>query len=502
MQTPSGLRASGLAQVLAMQSPLFDKGGNVVAMEEMCWKPSGIAKKVVLNWHLFSSVPVDVAEAFVAFMRHNISVKSLDHCENAFRELRLLSGSFNSAIRGGLRGILLGRLAELRAEGAEWRFHYLRDWYRWSYDQALEGFEDPEFFYELVALRIPGNRKGEAVMSEDPEEGPLDEIEEIALRSALRQDRDSLLERTLTWAFLALGCNPKNFVYLLESDAGAVVHNGYSFPTVDVPRIKKGFDPRRELKTRKLDASMADLFDALTARNRKLSIPGEFSRPMFARSTPRPDCMGTAIEKYAFHFTTRDLTKMVTAYVRKLGVLSHRTGRLLRVTPRRLRYTFATRKVQEGCSMEALAELLDHTDLQNIVVYYAGTSMLKRLDQAMAVSEGPLVDRFMGRIVNDESEAFDGGGRVKAALVGRIKDIGTCGSTSLCSLFPPFSCYLCPLFQPWRNAPHRGVLSDLILQRDTRIADTGREDDRIAKQYDEIILKVGQVVSLCEASLN
>ena len=33
-----------------------------------------------------------------------------------------------------------------------------------------------------MELRIPGNAKGEAVLSEDPDDGPLDELEEIALR--------------------------------------------------------------------------------------------------------------------------------------------------------------------------------------------------------------------------------------------------------------------------------------------------------------------------------
>jgi len=148
--------------------------------------------------------------------------------------------------------------------------------------------------------------------------------------------------------------------------------------------------------------------------------------------------------------------------------------------------------------MDVLADLLDHTDLQNVIVYYSGASMIKRLDEAMAVSVGPFVNRFLGHVIENEAGAIGSGGRVKAEPMGRIKNIGSCGSTSLCTLFPPFSCYLCPLFQPWRHAPHREVLEDLIRQRDDRIEATGRDDDRIAKQYDEIILSVGQVVALCE----
>ena len=146
--------------------------------------------------------------------------------------------------------------------------------------------------------------------------------------------------------------------------------------------------------------------------------------------------------------------------------------------------------------MEALAELLDHTDLQNVMVYYSGAGIGKRVDEAIAVAVGPLVNRFMGRVV-PHGQSGDGGA-IKAHPLGRIVDIGSCGSTSLCTLFPPASCYLCPKFQPWKDAPHREVLSELVRLRDERLATSGRARDRMAKQYDEMILAVGQVVALCE----
>ena len=492
---------SSLSAIVRSQGGIFDHSGNLVERDGNSWRLPGVARTRVFNWDLFPEVPSEIAEALVAFVRFNVETKSSDHCYNVFRELKDLCGNIARYETDGMRSFLLERLATLRNAGGEWKFHFIRDWYRWCSDQSLTGFDDDELRYELLNFRIPGNKKGEAVQSEDPEEGPIDDFEEIALRAALHRDSGHLLERALTWSFLATGSNPKNLVYICEDDHKTIVHDGNAFHSVDMPRIKKGMHPREVLKPRKLDAFLAGLYDELKQRNAGIGIPTGFSRPLFSRTTPRPDCLGTAIQEYAYHFTSKDMLRMVSEYTHDLGVISHRTGERLRITPRRLRYRFATKKVLEGCPMEVLKDLLDHTDLQNVIVYYSGSSMIKRLDEALAVSVGPYVNRFMGRVIASESEAIGNGGRVKTDALVRIRDIGSCGSTTLCSLFPPFSCYLCPLFQPWRDAPHREVLSDLVRQRDDRIGATGRDDDRIAKQYDEIILAVGQVVALCDGDV-
>lgn len=491
--------ANAIRHALLDQGPVYDAAGRIVPLEGKSWRLVDVAKSRMLNWNAFDVLPVEIANALVAFMRFNVETKSHDHSANTFRELKRLCKKIRRYETGGLRELLLGHLADLRNCGNEWTFHYSRDWFRWSAEQDYPGFDDPELLYEITALRIPGNAKGEAVLSDDPEDGPIDDLEEIALRAALHRDDGNLLARALTWSFLALGSNPKNLVYLCEGDLKQIQSGEHAFFSLEMPRIKKGVSPRAVLKPRKIDVFLAGLFKELISRNESVAIPDGFSRPMFSRKTPRPDCMGTAIQEFAYHFTAKEMLRMVQEYCASLGVVSHRTKKPLHITPRRLRYRFATKKVQEGCPMEVLKDLLDHSDLQNVMVYYAGSSMTKRLDEALAVAVGPIVNRFMGRLVLDEGHAAGDGGRIKAEPLGRIRNIGSCGSQTLCTLFPPFSCYLCPLFQPWRDAPHREVLQDLVLQRDARIEAAGRDDDRIAKQYDEILVAVGQVVALCEA---
>ncbi|MDQ6674514.1 MAG: tyrosine-type recombinase/integrase, partial [Chloroflexota bacterium] len=63
-------------------------------------------------------------------------------------------------------------------------------------------------------------------------------------------------------------------------------------------------------------------------------------------------------------------------WVRAAGLISPRTGKPLHLTPRRLRYTLATEMAREGASRHKIADVLDHTDLQNVEVYIEAASYI------------------------------------------------------------------------------------------------------------------------------
>ena len=51
------------------------------------------------------------------------------------------------------------------------------------------------------------------------------------------------------------------------------------------------------------------------------------------------------------------------------GLISPRTGKPLMITPRRFRFSIATHMAEEGASLFHIAEVLDHSDTQNVRVY-------------------------------------------------------------------------------------------------------------------------------------
>jgi hypothetical protein len=156
---------------------------------------------------------------------------------------------------------------------------------------------------------------------------------------------------------------------------------------------------------------------------------------------------------------------------------------------------------EQGVPAALLADLLDHTDLQNVMVYVnLRSEAVERLDKALDRDAGPIIRRFAGRLVESESMATPSGAssrvygqtRVLASLGG----IGTCGRGALCNLYPPYSCYLCPHFQPWKNAPHERMLEDLLEFRQALISQACGRSDRIPHQLDDVIEAIREVVKL------
>jgi hypothetical protein len=155
----------------------------------------------------------------------------------------------------------------------------------------------------------------------------------------------------------------------------------------------------------------------------------------------------------------------------------------------------------EGHGELVIAELLDHTDIQNVGVYVQATpEIVERIDRAMAMHLAPLAQAFAGVIIADESEATRKGDPTSRICDPRIdssmKPMGNCGKYAFCGSLAPISCYTCRSFQPWLDGPHEAVLNHLILERERLLVGS---DIRIASINDRTILAVAEVVHRCEA---
>jgi Phage integrase family len=244
----------------------------------------------------------------------------------------------------------------------------------------------------------------------------------------------------------------------------------------------------------------------LIRENRAISDLADNSdgRPLFRRDTKRGDIDENGpLWEYRFHYLGTDLNKLVSNAVKKLNVVSTRTGQPIKVSVRRLRYTFATRLVREGASPRVLADALDHTDLQHIRVYFdIKSDIVEKLDAAMALELGPLSQAFLGHIVRSEVDAERGdfkGSRIYHAdrRSRTLEPLGTCGSFSFCGLAAPLACYTCIKFQPWMNAPHDKALAALLDERQRRL-DEG-QDGKMISLFDNTIMAIADVIKRIEA---
>jgi hypothetical protein len=345
--------------------------------------------------------------------------------------------------------------------------------------------------------------------------GALDDLEFIALRTKLRSiGRDVLtnLEYALCWLAIGLGCNPLAYALLREEDFKPLQEVGTKrvYVRLDVPRIKKGDDHYREQFHEKnlndeIGAAVTRLVLANQASRAQHGWPDGCEFPLFARFSIDEVRAAGQYREFAMHLRAEEISPILQSAVDKLGVISHRTGQPLQVNARRFRRTYATRAVEEGASPLELAVMLDHSDLETVMVYFeTRASQVNRLDAAMAVKLAPLADAFMGRIVRTESEAVNGDDpskripwyrRHRDQLPEKGGNLGTCGSGP-CHLFAPISCYTCHRFQPWRDGPHREVLDWLCAERDRKVEE--KLDPQMVKIHDDTILAVAAVINACE----
>jgi hypothetical protein len=321
-----------------------------------------------------------------------------------------------------------------------------------------------------------------------------------------------LQQKVVVALSIAFGRNPANLTFLRESDFECLAP-GSEDPCyiIRMPRIKKRFvNPRDDL----LDEYLDPYFGAMIEQLLQISklIPLNFADRAFVNPEDRPLLINRNGNKAAilskdidniFNLTSRDISNLLNAFIKRHSIISPLTGKLMHVTPRRLRYTLATGLAAEGISKRELARILDHTDTQHVHVYFeiAG-KIVEHLDKAAAKGFSKYLNFFKGKLIDSNNDAVNGERDDKHLTFVDDQnpddqtDIGVCGESNICHLDPPYSCYLCPKFQPYRYADHENVLECLLSGREERLKKY--ENARLGIQLDEVIAAVAQVAKLCE----
>jgi integrase len=354
----------------------------------------------------------------------------------------------------------------------------------------------------LRDLTLRGNMKGVAVLTMDPLIGPFTDIEHESIQSALNDaftdGRIAEDAYVLAWLFMAFGQRPTQYAALKVCDISSTLIDGEIHYNLNIPRAKqRNAHPRAQLIQRPVVSQIGKLLLDYADRVRqqfvgKIADPSD--APMFPSSVE-----GEWSSGYEHHKTGDDISRLLSEMLRSLQVPSERTGDLLHISPVRFRRTFGTRAAQEGHGELVIAELLDHSDTQNVGVYVASVpEIAARIDRALAMELAPLAQAFKGVLIHDESEATrsdDPSSRILDLRIDRsMKPMGSCGQHSFCGFNAPIACYTCKNFEPWLDGPHEAVLSHLLEKREQLLVTT---DKRMAAINDRTILAVAEVIQLC-----
>lgn len=403
-------------------------------------------------------------------------------------------------------------IIQLKEERKLWRAFRPIRWYIWGAEHYPElGFCEG-YACELDAMTIPGGPKGEAVRSQDPEQGALHPHLELSLIvNALRNDSGQEFEHYQQRAAVALsqayGRNCASYIALREED----VYDHLREPespnwVIKIPRVKKGFrSARSDFLVEAMEDETREHIQALIQQNQvfdsRIEVNDQLipcARPLFRRKEPNHMRVQTGDYESAFHIYTAQFGKLLRDFASRLNLISPITQRPLLLSARRFRYTVGTTYAAMGVSRKELARRLDHSDLQHVQVYYDILDVLTyALDKAAVLEYSRFVDLFRGGggiptssiIASDRLVVTD-----EHSQPGGVAALGACGLDDLCHKFPPFSCYLCPKFRPYLSDVHEYLLDVLVRMHNER-----PESQTIGVHRVDVILAVGQVVRMCQA---
>ena len=387
--------------------------------------------------------------------------------------------------------------------------------YKW-HDLGYPGIGD-DVIDLLKGWTLKGNIKGDAVKRLDPNEGPLTDNELTAFNEgvvrAFEQNKITLAELALCLLISHTGRRPKQTSHTKICDLDGTKTNKKGEPMflIHIPRAKQRGEVFRD--SFKTFAMTIELWTVLGAQ-RKSSIASvervlgyELQEADRAALPIFPDLdsfegIASVVELRSLlatdylHLQSVQVTATLKKVVVEAGIYSERTGKLLDVVATRFRYTKGTRAAREGFGLMVIAELLDHTDIQNVDVYTKNLpEHAHALNKAMALQLAPYAQAFQGVLVDREADAKRGGD-----LTSRIKYKGentaTCGQYGFCGANAPIPCYTCNHFQPWLDGPHEEVLADLLAERGQVEQITG--DAAIASVNDRTIFAVINVIQRCD----
>lgn len=398
----------------------------------------------------------------------------------------------------------------------QWQLGGLKGFLLAWYDYGFEGISK-EVADLLIGLRISGNEKGVAVAGGCPETGPLTDVEMSALMAWLNS---AVVRREIEFQdfayFLSLvytARRPTQLAALRGKDLVQKIRDGVSLYRIAVPRAKQrasGF--RREFRSL---AVTEDLYLVLMQQHRcsVASIEAITGRtldpmlrvevPVFVNITELPTgasrdqvselLLGSRPD--ALHATTSSLSQALQRCARASTARSERTGEFIRLTATRFRRTRGTKLRREGFGAFVIAELLDHSDVQNVKVYTENAAQeAVVIDQYIGAQLAPFAQACMGRLVRSERDAIRGDDPRSRVPNHLQETVGTCGNYGFCaSGFR--ACYTCFHFQPWIHGPHAEVLDELYREK-ARAKDAGCADV-VVNANDMLILALEHCVLLC-----
>ncbi|WP_348689089.1 tyrosine-type recombinase/integrase [Aeromonas bestiarum] len=413
----------------------------------------------------FDKIPHQLREhvrAWISYASHVYSNYALFSYYTCWRLLTISDGITAEDIAETIQEIYRELMSSERSASTK---STLRMIYKWCVEEGLPHFDEDFYDYYLASIKFGTDEgKGLDVIMEIPDRGPLTIKEERIFISTL----NSISPETLTTHELqglvslkcaqVLGIRNIQVMRLKFSDLQISDKGVY---TLKVLRAKQRGRANNDVyKIRPITKTLAKLLSLMKARYEEI--------------------LGTTINDnwpvISDYYSVKD--KLINRQVRitTIWYITNQfrvvAGLDFKVTNRRLRKTFCSRLIAKGTPMSVVAELMDHSDLQQLDVYYRQShTVAKKLDDVLRSEAMDIIDAFAGKVVTPDNASQRGQGIFAPSKNLNLVQIGSCGSATPCSLQPPLSCYNCSSLEAFEDVDHKAIVDTMVAEVQTAFGD-------------------------------
>ncbi|WP_096171252.1 tyrosine-type recombinase/integrase, partial [Enterobacter hormaechei] len=295
---------------------------------------------------------------------------------------------------------------------------FFTKWFESGYPGIDESAVEIAKHFDIIIKKA-----GQPILQDDPTVGPLTKEEHASLIKAMSHaysiGKLSLSDYAISLLISLTGRRPQQLVMLKYKDLlQKNLDNGKVEYLISVPRVKQR---GKQLQYRELPiisevASIVQLQANHSVRlveqtlGKNLDDHAKGKVPVFLNEEKLLDL---AIIDFNFLESDKIYVKPTIAnralknIVNTGNLISNRTGSLLNVTPRRLRYTIATMLAKDGHNANTIAELLDHSSTSSTGIYIKNLAeSVERIDSAVSEQLSFVAEIFMNGIKSKEITNF------------------------------------------------------------------------------------------------
>ncbi|WP_413472480.1 site-specific integrase [Shewanella baltica] len=402
----------------------------------------------------------------------------------------------------------------------QWYLGALRGFLISWHDYGYKGVSS-EVVKVLEKMTLSGNQKGVAIANRCPYTGALTQNEQIAVANELiRLFAENKITLACYGYLSTLQATARRSVQIRQLKAEDLIKekcakSGATNFYLNIPRAKqRGVGFREVFKRLAITEELYLTLKNLVVQEQKrlsdtcgfeLSQRQKDLTPIFVDWAS----VSQFIDKHSDDFRSEqifssDILHLSTnqfrdGFMRQVNLLnqavSERTGDFIQISARRFRRTRGTNLGRRGVSAFIIAEALDQSDTQNVMVYTENTAdTVTYIDKAIGQQLAPFAKAFKGEIIKNLQDG-ERGNDPTARIPNKDNEVvGACGTNSFC-VKGYEACYLCEKFRPLLDAPHEKFLDSLYREKDARLKAT--KSEQYASTKDTLILAVEWVVQAC-----